>query len=107
MPADAAGVDDRIDELSHILECHAGGLELGGVDEGGAVNVRFTGMCTGCPLRPVTLAGLVKPALLAVPGVTEVTADGGRMSAEAEARMAEQYQAYGSFGLLTALTEPS
>lgn len=89
-------VADRIAAVSAALDAHAGGLELRSIADDGTVTVQFTGMCTGCPLRPVTFHGLVKPLLLKVEGVREVCAEGGRISAEAEARMARQLQLYGS-----------
>jgi hypothetical protein len=61
-------------------------------------------MCTGCPLRPVTFAGLVKPALLEIDGVQSVHAEGGRMSRHAEERLAARMALPGSARLLTALS---
>jgi Fe-S cluster biogenesis protein NfuA len=108
MSADAIRPDDgaiegRMQALASILDAHAGGIDLVGIDEEGEVTVRFTGMCTGCPLRPVTLAGLVRPALLDIEGVEAVRAEGARISAEAEARMASQFKTFGSAALLTAI----
>ena len=77
----------RVRELSALLAAHAGGLELAEAADS-AVTVRFTGMCTGCPARPLTLAATVRPALLAVEGVTSVAAEGSRISEEAEHRLA-------------------
>jgi Fe-S cluster biogenesis protein NfuA len=85
-----------IDSLSRLIRAHAGGLELVSVDdEHGAVTVRYTGMCVGCEFRPVTTEGSVRPALLAVAGVTEVLITGMRVSAEAEARLAQALAPYG------------
>jgi len=80
----------RIEELRPALDAHAGGVELVAV-EGGVVRLRFTGMCTGCPLRPVTTASTIRPALLDLRGVTAVEIEGSRISAEAEARLAAAY----------------
>jgi Fe-S cluster biogenesis protein NfuA len=77
----------RLDELRRVLEAHAGGIELVEV-AGGIVSLRYTGMCTGCQLRPLTTASTVRPALLALPGVEAVEIEGSRISAEAEARLA-------------------
>ena len=41
-----AGVAERLAELAPVLDAHAGGVELVGVDDG-VVRLRFTGMCTG------------------------------------------------------------
>jgi len=83
----SADVLERLDELRPVLAAHAGGIELVEV-RNGVARVRYTGMCTGCPLRPVTTASTVRPALLAVEGVEAVEVEGSRISAEAEARLA-------------------
>jgi Fe-S cluster biogenesis protein NfuA len=93
---DVDSLTDRIGTLSSALSAHAGGLELRSIAKDGTVTVQFTGMCTGCPLRSVSFHGLVKPLLLKVAGVHEVCAEGGRISEEAEARIAHQLQLYGS-----------
>jgi Fe-S cluster biogenesis protein NfuA len=73
-----------------VLGAHAGGIELVELN-GGVARVRYTGMCTGCPLRPVTTASTVRPALLALDGVDELEVEGSRISAEAEARIAAAF----------------
>lgn len=78
---------NRLEELRPGLAAHAGGIELVGVDNG-VVTLRYTGMCTGCHLRPLTTAAIVRPALLSIDGVTAVQIEGSRISAEAEARLA-------------------
>ena len=100
-----AAIADRVAALSAALGAHAGGLELRSASEDGAVTVRFTGMCTGCPLRPVSFNGLVKPLLMAVEGVQEVHAEGGRISAEAEARLSNQLTLFGSDCLVSSIRE--
>lgn len=80
-------IEARVAELSARIAAHAGGLELDHVAADGTVTVRFTGMCTGCPYRPLTMAGTVRPALLAIDGVTRVEAVGSRISEEAERRL--------------------
>jgi Fe-S cluster biogenesis protein NfuA len=82
----------RLEELRPVLGAHAGGIELVEVD-GGTVRLRFTGMCTGCHLRPVTTASTVRPALLELEGVEAVEIEGSRVSAEAEARLAAAVRA--------------
>jgi Fe-S cluster biogenesis protein NfuA len=83
----AAAVLSRLDELRPALAAHAGGIEL--VDcRDGVVHLRYTGLCAGCHLRPLTTASTVRPALLAVEGVAAVEIEGSRISAEAEARLA-------------------
>jgi Fe-S cluster biogenesis protein NfuA len=96
-------VQRQVRRLGSVLNAHAGGLQLVGMHDDGSVTVRFTGMCCGCPLRPVSMAGLIRPGLLSVEGVTAVSAEGGRVSAEAESRLVRQLQAYGSACLLSAV----
>lgn len=78
----------RVEELGVVLSAHAGGIELVEVTDGVA-RVRYTAMCTGCPLRPLTTASTVRPALLELDGVESV--EGSRISAEAEARLAAAF----------------
>jgi Fe-S cluster biogenesis protein NfuA len=85
----------RVDEIGAVLAAHAGGVELVGV-EAGAVHLRYTGMCTGCPLRPLTTVSTVRPALLELDGVESVEIEGSRISAEAEARLAAAFERGGS-----------
>ena len=87
-----ASLQARLDELRPALAAHAGGIELVEFDRG-VVRLRFTGMCTGCHLRPLTTASTIRPALLAVDGVTSVEIEGSRISAEAEARLAVAFAA--------------
>jgi Fe-S cluster biogenesis protein NfuA len=85
---DQAGLGEAMHLLSRLTAAHAGGVELAEVSTDGVVRVRWTGACTGCPFRPMTMAGTLKPVLLAVEGVRGVEAQGSRISEEAEARMA-------------------
>ena len=82
-----AAVRERLEELRPILGAHAGGIELVEV-RGSTVRLRFTGMCTGCHLRPLTTASTIRPALLDLTGIDRVEIEGSRISAEAEARLA-------------------
>lgn len=80
-------LEDGVAMLDVRLRSHAGGLRLMGVSSSGVARVRFTGMCTGCPYRPLTMAHTIRPALMGLPGVRGVEAEGARISAEAEARL--------------------
>lgn len=80
-------LEARVAEITRLLGVHAGGVELVRVSEEGVARVRFTGMCQGCPNRPLTSAWAVKPGLLELEGITGVEIEGARISAEAEARM--------------------
>lgn len=102
VPERKGPVARRVRTLGEILQAHAGGLELV-YDHDHEVTVRFTGMCTGCPLRSVTFSGLVKPALMALDAVDSVSAEGVRLSAEAEARLARQIDRQGSARILAAI----
>jgi len=84
-----ARIAEHVEMLSDFLGQHAGGLTLESIDEGGHVTVRYTGMCTGCLYRPVTMGATIRPFLLAVEGVTGVEAIGSRMNDRANAMLEE------------------
>jgi Fe-S cluster biogenesis protein NfuA len=87
MPAaDPDAVRLRARAVSQLLASHGGGIEIAGDQPGDVVRLRFTGLCTACPLRPVTLAAIIDPAFRDLPGVTAVEAEGVRFSARAQQR---------------------
>ena len=88
-------IEARLEALRPVLDAHAGGVELVEVRDG-VVRLSFTGMCTGCHLRPLTTASTIRPALLALDGVNDVEIEGSRISAEAEARLAAAFGQYAS-----------
>jgi len=88
-------IEARLEELRPVLDAHAGGVELLEV-RGGVVRLRFTGMCAGCHLRPLTTASTIRPALLELDEVAAVEIEGSRISAEAEARLAAAFAQYAS-----------
>lgn len=73
--------------IDERLRMHAGGIELVGQSPSGEVRLRFTGMCTGCPYKPLTMANTVRPALARLAGVERIDVDGSRISEEAQARL--------------------
>lgn len=85
----AVDIADAVTRTNRMLAAHAGGIELieirDGRDGHEAV-VRFTGMCTGCAFKPMTMAATVEPVLTAVEGIDSVQALGGRADPEAMAR---------------------
>jgi Fe-S cluster biogenesis protein NfuA len=85
-----SAIEARLDALRPVLDAHAGGIELLEVRDG-VVRLRFTGMCAGCHLRPLTTASTIRPALLALDEVSGVEIEGSRISAEAEARLAAAF----------------
>jgi Fe-S cluster biogenesis protein NfuA len=88
MQVNEVDVRRRVESIARILASHLGTIELVGVS-GGTVKIRFLGMCTSCGLKEHTLAATVRPALMAIPGVDRVEViGGGRVSAEAERRLA-------------------
>lgn len=82
-------VRERVAMLSDFLGQHAGGLTLESIDEDGKVTVRYTGMCTGCLYRPVTMGATIRPFLMEIEGVTSVEAVGSRLNDKAHARLDE------------------
>jgi Fe-S cluster biogenesis protein NfuA len=106
-PIDRAALERRIDEVCRLMSAHAGAIELVEVSATGAVRVRFTGMCVGCVLRPLTMRGTVVPALSEIHGVTAVHADGTRISEEAAARLAGYLGAQSTLPVLEPATPSS
>jgi len=88
MTVDAAALERQVDVVSTMMSSHLGSIEVVDVSPRGEVRVRFLGLCAGCPLKPLTLASTVRPALLDVEGVTHVDAIGARVSEEAARRLA-------------------
>jgi Fe-S cluster biogenesis protein NfuA len=86
-PLDRQALARRVDQVSQAMGTHGGGIELVNLSAQGAVRVRFTGLCAGCQLRPLTFAETIEPAIRAVPGVSAVAADGARISEQAAARL--------------------
>lgn len=78
----------RIADVNALMDAHAGAIELVDVSPDGTVRVRYVGKCSGCEIRPLTMAATIRPALLAVAGVTGVEAAGARISDEAAQRVA-------------------
>jgi Fe-S cluster biogenesis protein NfuA len=85
---DRQELDERLAVLSRVLRAHAGGVELVHADDEGLVKLRYTGMCTGCPLRPLTTERTVRPVLGDLTGLTRLEVLGSRISVEAVQRLA-------------------
>jgi Fe-S cluster biogenesis protein NfuA len=85
---DLRRLEERVTSLDGLLRTDGGGLRLVEVSADGTVRVRFNGLCVQCPLRPLTAASIVRPALAELPGVTGVDVDQVRISAEAQDRVA-------------------
>lgn len=91
------GLSERVQEqldrtVRARVQSHYGDLEIADVGADGAVVLRFSGACTCCPLRPMTVVGAVLPALEGVPGVTSVHVQGVSVS-EAAVRRFERFRA--------------
>ena len=79
LPTSRSGPDP--DEVASVIASirpavqeDGGDIALLGVGEDGVVSIRFLGACVGCPSASVTLHQFIERALVAVPGVTGVTA---------------------------------
>jgi Fe-S cluster biogenesis protein NfuA len=83
---DPIALDRTISRLNAHLRAHAGGVEVTSV-VADRVQLRFTGMCCGCPFKALTWRATVKPAMLELDGVLNVDAPGVRISDEAEERL--------------------
>lgn len=81
-------------EIRPLLLIHGGGIDLLTVGEDGHAELEFQGACRGCALQTVTYAVAVRQRLLEVPGVTEVSVKGVRISKMALERTAAMYRGY-------------
>jgi Fe-S cluster biogenesis protein NfuA len=87
MMLDRDALDHSLDSVRAMLRWHGGDIELCDVTTEGEVRIRFKAMCAGCQLRPFTLAAIVRPIILSVPGVTRVEAEGVRLSSIGDERL--------------------
>ena len=67
-------------QIRPLLAVHGGGLELLEITPAGEVRLAFEGACRGCSLKSVTYALGIRQKLMPIPGVTEVTVEGVRLS---------------------------
>jgi Fe-S cluster biogenesis protein NfuA len=81
---DRAKLEARARLVSRLLAAHGGGVEVVDAGPDGAVRLSFTGLCTACWMRPLTLENVVGPAFRDLDGVADVQADGVRISAAAQ-----------------------
>jgi Fe-S cluster biogenesis protein NfuA len=93
---DAAAVLDDVRAVldvavSPALRGHLGGIDATGVDEEGRVHVRFTGACTTCAYRKMTLVGAVYPRLASIEGVEGIACEGVPVTRRELDRMLEAY----------------
>jgi Fe-S cluster biogenesis protein NfuA len=84
---DPDGLEARVGLVSHLLAAHGGGIELIPSARDDVVRVRFNGLCRTCPMKPLTVARIVRPVLGDLEGVSSVEVEGCRISEEAERRL--------------------
>jgi Fe-S cluster biogenesis protein NfuA len=81
-------------QIRPLLAVHGGGVDLIEVTAKGEVRLAFEGACRGCSLKSVTYALGIRQKLMPIPGVTEVTVEGVRLSRAAIDRAARMYEGY-------------
>jgi Fe-S cluster biogenesis protein NfuA len=81
-------------QVRPLLAVHGGGIELTDVTPAGEVRLAFIGACCGCSLKSVTYALGIRQKLMPIPGVTEVTVEGVRLSKAALERAERMYAGY-------------
>ena len=75
----AGTLQERVDlvvesVIAPVLANDGGRLDVLGIDEGiGELQVRFVGSCANCPYSLLSMEQIVKPTLLAIPGIQRVT----------------------------------
>jgi Fe-S cluster biogenesis protein NfuA len=81
-------------QIRPMLAIHGGGIELVDITPSGEVRLAFEGACCGCALKSVTYALGVRQKLMPIPGVSDVTTEGVRVSRFALERAARMYGRY-------------
>jgi Fe-S cluster biogenesis protein NfuA len=81
-------------QVRPLLAVHGGGVELVEVTAAGEVRLEYQGACRGCSLKSVTYVLGIRQKLMPIPGVTEVTVEGVRLSRAAVERAARMYAGY-------------
>jgi len=81
-------------QIRPLLAVHGGGVELVEVTPAGEVRLVYEGACRGCALKSVTYVLGIRQKLMPIPGVTEVTVEGVRLSRAALERAALMYAGY-------------
>ncbi len=78
-------------QVRPLLAVHGGGVELLDVTPAGEVRLAFAGACCGCSLKSVTYVLGIRQKLMPIPGVSDVTVEGVRLSKAALERAARMY----------------
>jgi Fe-S cluster biogenesis protein NfuA len=81
-------------QVRPLLAMHGGALDLVEITPTGEVKLAFAGACCGCSLKSVTYTLGIRQKLMPVPGVTEVTVAGVRLSKAAIERAERMYGAH-------------
>jgi Fe-S cluster biogenesis protein NfuA len=81
-------------QIRPLLAAHGGGVEFVAVTPAGEVRLEYQGACRGCALKSTTYVLGIRQKLMPLPGVTEVTVEGVRLSRAALVRAARMYAGY-------------
>ena len=95
--AQLIAVEELFDrEIRPLLASHLGGANIVGIDDGGTVQIEFTGACTACAFRRNTIVGAIYPRLRQIDGVESVSTPGVAVTKAQQHRMAALFDAYES-----------
>ena len=81
-------------DIRPLLKIHGGDVRVLQLTAEGRVELEFEGACRGCALQTVTYAVGIRRRLLEVPGVSDVSMNGVKVSSIALERIAEIYEGY-------------
>lgn len=81
-------------QIRPLLAVHGGGVELIEVTLAGEVRLEYQGACRACALKSTTYVLGIRQKLMPIPGVSEVTVEGVRLSRAALERAARMYAGY-------------
>lgn len=78
-------------DLRPLLHFHGGDVHIMEISPEGVVRLDYTGACHGCHLQMITHLVTMRARLVQIPGVSDVVADGIRLSQAAQERVAAAY----------------
>jgi Fe-S cluster biogenesis protein NfuA len=81
-------------DVRPVLKMHGGGVQIIEITKDNCVQLEFEGTCRECTLQDLMFALSIRQRLLEVPGVSNVTVKGVKVSAVTLERIGQFYKGY-------------